>query len=70
MKQAHLRWSVESMSVAIRFLQIVKAEDIKSRKSAKQHHKKKWTSSIADINQALEALTNAKRIVRKIPKRV
>lgn len=70
MKQAHLQWSVQSLTTAQRFLEIVKAEDIKARKFAKSHQKKKWTKSIAQVTKALALVAETKRIVRKIPKRV
>lgn len=70
MKRVAKQIALDSITNAIRAIEMINAEDIKHRKKAKKSAKPKWTKSIHRLRFLLRTLQATRREVRKIGGRV
>lgn len=70
MKRIAKKIALDSITNAIRAVEMIHTEDVKARKKAKKRTKKKWTKSIDRLSFVLRHLKATRQEARKIGGRV
>lgn len=70
MKRQAKQIAIDSITNAIHALEMISAEDVKNRRSAKKSRKPKWTKSIYRLRFLLRTLKATRRETKKIGGRV
>lgn len=70
MKRQAKQIALDSITNAIRAIEMIYVEDVKARKKAKRRTKKKWTKSLNRLTFVLRALKATRFEARKIGGRV
>jgi len=70
MKRQAKQIAIDSLTNAIRAIEMIYAEDVKARKKATRRSKKKWTKSLNRLTFILRAMKATRHEARKIGGRV